>query len=224
MPGVAQQDPDRIIATMLTFVVAITVHEFMHAWTAWRLGDDTARHLGRITLNPVAHFDPIGFLGFVLIALGYPAFAWGKPVPVNPNRLRGGLGGRRGGMAIVALAGPLSNVVMAACAAVPLRAARQSGADLGQLDLYLLVFVYVNLGLAAFNMIPVPPLDGSKILMGILPNFWTPVLAPLERYGFMILILVIFIGGNLGASIISEITYPVFDLLQRVIYGSEYRV
>jgi Zn-dependent protease len=218
MRGITNQDPDIIVATLIAFVIAITVHEFMHAWTAWRLGDDTARMLGRITLNPAAHFDPLGFLMFVFIAFGFWAFAWGKPVPVNPNQLDGGLTRRKLGMGLVAFAGPLSNVVLAACAAVPLRLADRSGTDLGTLSLYLNVFVYVNIGLAAFNMIPIPPLDGSKILVAILPNFWTPVLAPLERYGFIILLALIFFGRSIGTSVISEMTSPVATLIKDVIY------
>jgi Zn-dependent protease len=221
LPGIANQDPDVIVATLIAFVVAITVHEFMHAWTAWRLGDDTARMLGRITLNPAAHFDPLGFLMFVLIAFGFWAFAWGKPVPVNPNRLRGNLRQRKVGMGLIAFAGPLSNVALAACAAFPLRLAARTDADLGELELYLRVFMLINIWLAAFNMIPIPPLDGSKILMAVLPNFWTPILAPLERYGFAILLLLIFVGGS---SLIGAATSPVSDLLFDVLYGDPYRV
>ena len=221
MPGLPQQDPDRILATMVTFVIAITVHEFMHAWTAWRLGDDTARDLGRISLTPAVHFDPFGFLGFVLIALGFPAFAWGKPVPVNPNRFRGGLRNRRVGMGLVAFAGPLSNVVMAATAAIPLRVARAGEADLGGGEFFLTIFVWVNIGLAAFNMIPVPPLDGSRILAGILPNFWYPYLVRLERYGFAVLLVLIFVGGRAGASVVRAMTDPVFTLLARIVVGRE---
>jgi Zn-dependent protease len=224
LPGINNQDPDRIVATLIAFVIAITVHEFMHAWTAWRLGDDTAWMLGRVTLNPSAHFDPLGFFMFVLIAFGFWAFAWGKPVPVNPNRLRGNLRQRKLGMGLIAFAGPLSNVALAAAAAIPLRLAARNGTDLGELDLYLNVFVFVNVWLASFNMIPIPPLDGSKILMAILPNFWTPVLAPLERYGFMILLLVIFLGGAIGTSLISELTFPVSDMLFDLIYGDRIRL
>jgi len=224
VPGIGNQDPDVIVATLLTFLIAITVHEFMHAWTAWKLGDDTARQLGRITLNPVAHFDPLGFFLFVLIALGYPAFAWGKPVPVNPYRLRGNLRQRRIAMGIVAFAGPLSNVAMAGIAAIPFRIARSNGTDLGDGDLYLRVFILVNLWLAAFNMIPIPPLDGSKILMAILPNFWTPVLAPLERYGFAILLVLIFVGRGFGSGLITEMSSPVLNLLRQFIVGTEYRL
>ena len=99
--------------------------------------------MGRITLNPAAHFDPLGFFLFVLIALGYPAFAWGKPVPVNPNRLRGNLRQRKIAMGVVAFAGPLSNVVMATAAAIPFRIARNNNTNLGDWDLYVRVFILV---------------------------------------------------------------------------------
>src|SRR5579884_647850 len=149
---------DQIIAILASFVIATTIHECMHAYVAWRLGDDTGRRLGRITLNPIEHFDPIGFFGMVLISLGYTMVGWGKPVPVNPGALRW----HQRGMAIVAAAGPISNIVQAAVIGIPLRIAEAAGADLGKLGTYLGWYVWVNLLLAAFNMIPIPPLDGHK--------------------------------------------------------------
>jgi len=205
---------------LVTFIVAITVHEFMHAWTAYQLGDDTAYHLGRISLNPAVHFDPLGFVMFLLIALGFPALAWGKPVPVNTYRLRPlGRFGRHGSMALVALAGPFSNVVLAAVAALSLRLSGGFPVDtpLGEA---LVVFMTVNISLAAFNMIPVPPLDGSRILAAVLPPFWLPYLANLERYGFAILLVLIFFGSALGGvSVISAIVAPVYNLLFSMLTG-----
>jgi Zn-dependent protease len=220
MPGFANFDPQFFITIIVTFIIAITVHEFMHAWTAMVLGDDTARLLGRVSLNPVVHFDPFGALMFVFIALGFPAIAWGRPVPVNDYRLRplGNLG-RHGSMALVSLAGPLSNVVLGALAAAVLRASSVTGASLGQAGQFLLIFMWVNFSLAAFNMIPLPPLDGSRILTAILPAFWRPVLAPLERFGLPLLFLLILVGGGLASSIISAIIDPVRDLLLRVFAG-----
>ena len=215
-----RRSPDEILAILIAFVIAIAIHEFMHAWTAWRLGDDTARNLGRITLNPIAHFDPIGFLGLALIAFGFWGFGWGKPVPVNPYRLRRlGPFGQKGSMALVAFAGPLSNVAQAALIAIPLRLADRNLEDFGRGGLYLESFIEVNIILASFNMIPVPPLDGYKILTGILPNFWYPILAPLERYGFMILLLLIFLGGAVGGAVVSGMISPVANLLYRVVVG-----
>jgi len=211
--------PEEVIALLVSFVIATSIHEFMHAWVAWRLGDDTARNLGRITLNPLSHFEPIGFFGMVMISLGFPFIGWGKPVPVNPSRLRRIFRGRpHTGMAIVAFAGPLSNVVQALIAAIPYQFAVRTGTDFGGLDFFLFWYIIVNILLAAFNMIPIPPLDGHKILTGILPAFWYPVLAPLERYGFLILILLLFIGGRAGSSIVGGMIDPVRDTLTRLVF------
>jgi Zn-dependent protease len=220
MPGFGDFDPRYFAAIIVTFVIAITVHEFMHAWTAWMLGDDTARVLGRVSLNPVVHFDPVGALLFVLIALGLPGIAWGKPVPVNDFRLRPtGKFGRHGSMALVSFAGPLSNVVLGAIAAGILRVAWSTGMNLGGIEEFLSIFVRVNFLLAAFNMIPLPPLDGSRILIALLPPFWRPVLAPLERYGVPILILLLIFGRGIGSSIIGGITQPVNQLLLKIFVG-----
>jgi Zn-dependent protease len=220
VPGLGEFDPQSFVTIIVTFVIAITIHEFMHAWTASLLGDDTARYLGRISLNPAAHFDPIGALMFVLIALGIPALAWGKPVPVNDYRLRpAGRLGRQGSMAIVALAGPLSNVVLGALAAAILRSAPVISLRLGAAEQFLWIFMLVNFSLAAFNMVPIPPLDGSRILTALLPPFWRPMLAQLERYGIAILLLILVFGRGLGGSIIGAITEPVRDLLFRVFAG-----
>ena len=204
---------EQIFAVLLSFIIATSIHEFMHAWTAWKLGDPTAAQLGRITFNPVMHFEPLGFFGMVMISFGFPMIGWGKPVPVNPNNFAGDIRRRKLGMGIVAFAGPLSNVVQAAAVAIPLRIAAENGTDLGRLDYFLSWYVWVNILLASFNMIPLPPLDGSKILTAILPNFWYPILAPLERYGFMILFLLFFLGGRLGGSIVGVMIDPVASLL-----------
>lgn len=217
MPGFGEFDPRFFATIIITFVIAITVHEFMHAWTASLLGDDTARFLGRITLNPAMHFDPIGAIMFLFIAMGLPGLAWGKPVPVNDSRLRPlGRFGKQGSMAIVAIAGPTSNIVLGALAALILQAARFSGQSLGAFDQILWIFMLVNFSLAAFNMIPIPPLDGSRILTALLPPFWRPVLAPIERYGVMVLFLILVLGRGIGGNIIGAITDPVRNLLLRI--------
>ena len=210
--------PDVIFAMFSSFIIATTIHEFMHAWTAKALGDDTAERLGRITLNPVMHFEPFGLIGMFLISIGFGFIGWGKPVPVNPSRLRVLRGKQQLGLGIVAFAGPISNVVQAGIGAGVLRIAASTGSTLGGLDFYLRWFILVNILLASFNMIPIPPLDGHKILMAILPNFWYPVLAPLERYGFMILLLLLFIGGSAGYSVIGGIINPVQSVLLRIMF------
>jgi Zn-dependent protease len=213
-------DPDRIVALLLSFVIATTIHEFMHAWTAYQMGDTTARDLGRITLNPLMHFEPFGFFGMVLISIGFPFIGWGKPVPVNPSRFTHRFARhRKRGMALVALAGPLSNVAQALVMAIPLQYIVRNGVNVNdQLWLFINSFITVNILLASFNMIPIPPLDGYKILTGILPDFWRPILQPLEQYGFMILLLLFFLGGQLGGSFVDGIMLPVRSLISDVVY------
>ncbi|MCA9832562.1 MAG: site-2 protease family protein [Thermomicrobiales bacterium] len=210
-----------IVYTLVSFVIAITIHEFMHAYTAHRLGDDTAKRLGRITINPIMHFDPIGFFGMVMIAMGYPFIGWGKPVPVQPGNFRGYWSThRKEGMLLVAAAGPISNILQAMVAAVPFQILWRNGSTNWDVLLALQTFIYVNLLLAAFNLIPIPPLDGYRILTGILPSFWTKALQPLEQYGFMVLILFMFMGNRVGGtSIISAMTSPVITALQHVVYA-----
>ncbi len=220
MRSFSLNEPRQIIAMLASFIIATSIHEFMHAWTAWRLGDDTARRLGRITFNPASHFEPFGFFGMLMISLGFPFIGWGKPVPVNPSALRRICRGRpQTGMAIVAFAGPLSNVAQALVAAIPIQIAARTGSNLGGLDFFLGWFIYVNILLASFNMIPIPPLDGHKILTGLLPAFWYPILAPLERYGFVILLLLLFVGGSTGASLIGGMINPVRDSLTQLVFA-----
>lgn len=212
--------PEQIVAYLASFVIAISIHEFMHAWTANRLGDHTARNLGRITLNPVAHFDPLGFLGMFMISIGYPFIGWGKPVPVNPGGFRGRWAQHRHrGMLLVAAAGPLSNVAQALLMAIPYQLIIRNGWIVNEnVWLFITIYIQVNIMLAAFNMIPVPPLDGYRILNGLLPDFWRPILLPLERYGFYVLLLLLFVGGQFGDAIIGGIMDPVqnslLDLVQ----------
>jgi Zn-dependent protease len=179
-----------VVPVVLAFVVGITVHEFAHGWTADRLGDPTARYAGRLTLNPVAHADPIGtiLLPILLIATGSRfIFGWAKPVPINPYHFRD----RRRGLVLVSVAGPLANVVTAVIAAVLLGFWGFSSQVLAEI---LVTMIWINMILAVFNLIPVPPLDGSKILAGLLPGRqeW---LIRFEQYGMIILILLVFSGA-----------------------------
>ena len=212
-------DLARFAAIIIAVLVAIDVHECCHAWVAAQLGDPTARNLGRVSLNPIVHLDPLGTLMIFLTAITGFGIGWGKPVPVDPYRLRYG---PAKGMGIVSLAGPLANLATAALLAIPLRAGLMV---LPGFALELLVIVaMVNIGLAIFNLIPLPPLDGYGVLMGILGSIrapwayrWAYGLARYEQYGPMILLLVIIADRYIP--IFSSIIYPPYMLLTRLILG-----
>jgi len=183
-----------LIAAGLILLISFPVHEFAHAYTAYRLGDGTAKLFGRLTLNPIAHFDPFGGLFLVISSLIGFGIGWAKPTPVNPNNLRGG----RSSEGIVAAAGPLSNLILAAVGAIPLRIlinARLDGTEVPDIVLEtLLTFVVINVALMLFNFVPVPPLDGSKVLFSLMSPRqawqWRPIL---EQYGFLLLVVVAFL-------------------------------
>jgi Zn-dependent protease len=209
----------RLIVVAIMLLVGFPVHEFAHALTAYRLGDGTAKLFGRLTLNPVAHFDPLGgiLLAVTFIGAGF-GFGWAKPTPVNPSNLAGG----RRGEAMVAAAGPLSNLVLAAAAALPLRYILATPALAEQVPFMVIqilyFFVYINIVLMVFNLIPIPPLDGSKVLFAFLPAQqawrWRPVL---EQYGFVLLLLVFFVppGGSIGSRILT----PILDAFLALLVG-----
>jgi Zn-dependent protease len=210
-----------VVAVML--LVGLPVHEFSHAFAAFRLGDGTAKLFGRLTLNPIAHFDPVGGTLLALTFIGSAAagtpigFGWAKPTPVNPLNLEGG----RRGEAIVAAAGPISNLVLAAAGAIPLRylyANPQLILDAPILEPILVLFVQINLLLMIFNLIPVPPLDGSKVLFAFVDRRTEYQIRPfLEQYGFFILIALLFLppGNSIGGRII----IPILDAFYGVLVG-----
>ncbi len=178
-----------LIALPILFF-SLTVHEFAHAWSANKLGDPTAKHLGRMTLNPIVHMDLMGVL--MMVASGF-RFGWAKPVPVNPANFRNW----RQGMLWVSLAGPISNIILAAGAALIFHSLPLLGLSEGDTALgYNFVFlaIMINCSLAFFNMIPLPPLDGSKVLIALLPPQYENFAINLERFGPMILLGIIFIG------------------------------
>jgi Zn-dependent protease len=183
-----------ILSSFIVLILSLSVHEAAHAWSADRLGDPTARMLGRLTVNPVAHVDPIGTILFPLIGMlspGVPLLGWAKPVPVNIRNLRH----PRRDFAFVALAGPVSNIIMAVLAAVLLSVLPES-MSYGVLTPRGLLarFVVLNVFLAVFNMIPVPPLDGGNVLAGFVPEPVARLIDQLRPWGFIVLYALLILG------------------------------
>lgn len=170
-------------------IVSLSVHEAAHAWSADRLGDPTARLLGRVSLNPAVHVDPIGTILFPLIAMvsGVPVLGWAKPVPVNTFNLRRNWKEK---YMLIAAAGPASNLVLATIAAILLRVT----AGRGIASQALFFMVQLNVGLAVFNMIPVPPLDGGNVLAGVLRGSAAEAFNRLRPWGFLLLYALMFSG------------------------------
>ena len=187
----AAQDPVAFVGFVIAIVLGITVHEFMHAYTAHRLGDDTARLLGRLSLNPMAHIDPFGMLLLVLAGFGY-----GKPVPFNESRLRGAFG-----VALVAIAGPLSNLGLAALFAIPLRF---GSVELVSVDYarVLLLIVQMNCILAIFNLIPIPPLDGANVVYGLLPPRQQYSWRTYQKYGPFLLLFILLLAPRVLSTLV----------------------
>jgi Zn-dependent protease len=209
-----------VIVLAMFLLVAFPIHEFAHAFAAFQLGDGTARLMGRLTIDPRAHFDPTGAL---LLAISLLAFGggigWAKPTPYNPMNLRGG----RWGEAIVSVAGPISNLILAIAAAIPLRYIYATGmvADVPLLAGVLYIFIQINLLLMVFNLIPIPPLDGSKVLYAFLdPRTSWQVRAFLEQYGLIILIGAIFLPIFGGNTLIGLVFRQVFNPLMGLLIGS----
>src|SRR5262245_31250024 len=185
-------DFTQVLVQLIVLIASLSVHEAAHAFAADRLGDRTARYLGRLSLNPAVHIDPIGTLLFPLIAFltNVPLIGWAKPVPVDPRHLKH----PKRDFALIAAAGPLSNLIIATLAAIVLQvipgpapgdiAARAVIRPASQL---LNLYVYINVLLAVFNMIPVPPLDGGNVLLGVAPAPLARIIEQLRPYGFLIL-------------------------------------
>lgn len=210
---------------MVVLLLAISAHEAAHAWMSYKFGDDTARLLGRVTLNPVAHTDPIGtllipILMFIFSATGSPMAAipllgWGKPTPVNPLRWRN----KDLANVMVSIAGILANIILAIIAFTIFRIILMRG-GFEQLPeslqepvgIFLRDMLVMNISLAVFNLLPFPPLDGSKVLDTFLPASMRPMLEMLEQYGYIILMILIYLG------VLNAIISPVIDVVAYLLY------
>ncbi len=204
--------PEAILSFLIIILLCLPIHEFGHAWSAVQLGDTLPLQKGRMTLNPLRHID---WLGAALLALA--GFGWAKPVQFNPYALRKAPS-MRAGIFVVASAGPAMNVLLAVAAAALFRLTWPTLHNLFIADV-LVTLVSINLVLAVFNLIPVPPLDGSKILAMLLPMQYDHVMATLNQYGIFILIFLIFPLFN-GQSAVSLIVSPIVNTLTRFLLGT----
>jgi Zn-dependent protease len=206
-PG-AFRDPTGLLITVAAIVLAITFHEFSHAFVANALGDPTPKMMGRLTLNPLSHLDPIG-----TVMLFIARFGWGKPVQFNPYNLRIN---PAIGSAAVSFAGPASNVLLAIALTLPLR----MGLEPGPLEReFLRDCIAINVALAAFNLIPIPPLDGFGVLQGILPSSVSRMLEPLRAQGPILLLVLVFLPTFGGPDVLGMVMRPIMQVLLTVVRG-----
>lgn len=197
-------DPVDIISIIAALLVGLSVHEFAHAWVADRLGDSSAKQAGRLTLNPAAHLDPWGTI-MVFVA----GFGWGKPVPYNPNNLRD----KKWGPVAIALSGPASNFLVAIIFGLFARAVVAGGVNVGVLGQFFLIGTLLNFALGIFNLIPIPPLDGSKLLRFVWPKSKSVALEELEKYGIAFLFGFVVLSNVLFTFTGISLTSWIFDIV-----------
>ena len=205
-------DPRSTIVLLVGFVIAIAVHEFSHAAAARALGDTTAQRAGRLTLNPIVHLDPFGTLLLILTTVtGAAGIGWGKPVPVDGRALKYG----RAGMALVSAAGPLSNLVLATLVLIVVTRV-DLPSQISPRDVQ--GFIFLNIGLCAFNLLPIAPLDGFGVAIGVLPRPAAMALARVGQYGPAILMILVFSASIIRIPLLSLILEPVIRLLARAVF------
>jgi|SRR5215203_4327449 len=214
----------KLIIYMVVWIFSVSAHEFGHAWTSYKFGDDTAYLEGRVTLNPVPHIDPIGtlllpILGFLISytsTTNFPLIAWGKPTPVNPLKWRN----KDAANVCVSIAGIVINLLIAVIATIIIKlmisqqVITRENFDVGLISIFfnfLYTLVLMNVGLAIFNLLPFPPLDGSRVLQTFLPRSFEPIFNILETYGFLILLVLVQLG------VIRMIVVPLNMLVLRIL-------
>jgi len=198
----------QIVILAPPFLFALTFHELAHGYVAWRLGDPTAKNAGRLTMNPLKHLDPLGVIAFIIMKIG-----WAKPVPVNPMYFKN----PRQGMLLVALAGPGANVVLAVISAILVKLLISVQIlpffILQPVAGMLVASVWINIMLAVFNCLPIPPLDGSKVLLGVLPADMARSYEKLEPFGFILLLILFYLG------LISKVIMPIIRFANTLLLG-----
>jgi len=196
-----------IITVLIVILISMTMHEAMHAYTSYWLGDDTARLQGRLTINPIKHIDPFMtiLLPLILAMSGAPVFGGAKPVPFNPNKIRGD----EWGIAMVAIAGPITNFLIAF---VVFGIWALVNPQIEIINQFFVTAVYVNLGFFIFNMIPIPPLDGSRVLYALAPDFAKKVMEKIESFGVMIVFAFVLIASPLLMRFMSDTMSLIFNL------------
>ena len=204
-------DSQIIVLLIPALVFSLSFHEFAHAWMAYRLGDSTAARMGRLTLNPMAHLDPIGSLALLLMGFG-----WAKPVPVDPRYLKN----PRQDMVKVAAAGPISNIILAIIAAFVLRLLFDTDLLSNSVKTFFIIFMQINITLAVFNLLPVSPLDGSQILSPFLEKQFGPdTVWKMQVYGPRVLFIIIIISMVTDIHIFSFIITTIFNLFILIFFN-----